>query len=147
MKIDIKKFKRLKRATPQKKTRMAPGTPQTPTKAALGERRESTASNISISSTLSSSKNAEDKENVFSQGKEEIITYALTRMKNAMNIKHKSLVYKGLIKPHFECCISVWGHKITKQLNQAHKKIIRTLNCKPRHTHAEPLMKKCDILH
>ena len=75
------------------------------------------------------------------------ITYALTRMKNAMNLKHKSLVYKGLIKPHFEYCISLWGHKITKQLNQAHKKIIRTLNCKPRHTHAEPLMKKCDILH
>ena len=75
------------------------------------------------------------------------ITYALTRMKNVLNIKHKTLIYKGLIKPHFEYCISLWGHRITKQLNQAHKKIIRALNCKPRHAHAEPLMKKCEILH
>ena len=75
------------------------------------------------------------------------VTYALTRMKNSMNIKHKTLIYKGLIKPHFEYCISLWGHKITKQLNQAHKKIIRALNCKPRHAHAEPLMKQCEILH
>ena len=50
------------------------------------------------------------------------VTYALTRMNNAMNIKDKTHIYKGLIKPHSEYCISLRGHKITKQLNQAHKK-------------------------
>ena len=50
------------------------------------------------------------------------VTYALTRKDNAMNIKDETHIYKGLIIPHSEYCISLRGHKITKQLNQAHKK-------------------------
>lgn len=68
-----------------------------------------------------------------------------TRMKNILNIKHKTIIYKGKIEQHSKYCISLWGHRITKQLNQVLKNIIRALNCKPRHAHEEPLMKKCKI--
>ena len=58
----------------------------------------------------------------------------------------KALIYKGLIKPCIEYGLAIWGHKRTKKIETTHKKIIRTLNCKPKHAHTDPLLKKLNIL-
>ena len=74
------------------------------------------------------------------------LTYTIIRMKKFLAHEHLALIYKGLIKPIFEYGIAIWGHKMTKELNMSHKKIIRVLNSVPRHTHVEPLLKELNLL-
>ena len=74
------------------------------------------------------------------------LTYAVVKLKRFLHVNHKALIYKGLIKPSLKYGLAIWGHKPTKKIETTHKKIIRTLNSKPRHAHTDPLMKKLKIL-
>ena len=74
------------------------------------------------------------------------LTYTMIKLKNSISKNHMSFIYKGLIKPVLEYGMAIWGHNRTKELNKAHKKIIRVINTKPKHSHAEPLLKDMNCL-
>lgn len=74
------------------------------------------------------------------------LTYTLIKLKRYLATEHVALIYKGLIKPIYEYGISIWGHKMTREIKMSHKKIIRVLNSVPKHTHVEPLLKDLNIL-
>jgi hypothetical protein len=74
------------------------------------------------------------------------ITYTLIRLKHFLKLEHRAMIYKCLVKPVFEYAIAIWGHNMNRMLNKSHKKLIRVLNCKPKHAHVEPLLKRLNIL-
>ena len=74
------------------------------------------------------------------------LTYSVMKLKRFLHVDHKALIYKGLIKPAIEYGLAIWGHKMGKKLEQCHKRVVRILNCKPKHQHTEPLLVKLNIL-
>ena len=51
-----------------------------------------------------------------------------------------------MLKPIIEYGIAIWGHRINRELNKAHKKIIRIINYEPKHAHVEPLLKAMNCM-
>ena len=74
------------------------------------------------------------------------LTYTMMRLKKFVSSEHLTIIYKGLLKPIIEYGIAIWGHKINRELNKAHKKIIRIINFEPKHAHVEPLLKTMNCL-
>ena len=70
----------------------------------------------------------------------------MMRLKKFVSSEHLTIIYKGLLKPIIEYGIAIWGHKINRELNKAHKKIIRIINFEPKHAHVEPLLKTMNCL-
>ena len=74
------------------------------------------------------------------------LTYTMVRLKKFISSEHLTIIYKGLLKPIIEYGIGIWGHKINREMNKAHKKIIRIVNFEPKHSHVEPLLKAMNCL-
>ena len=74
------------------------------------------------------------------------LTYTMMRIKRFVSSEHLTIIYKGLLKPIIEYGIAIWGHKINRELNKAHKKIIRIINYEPKHAHVEPLLKAMNCM-
>ena len=74
------------------------------------------------------------------------LTYTMMRIKKFVSSEHLTIIYKGLLKPIIEYGIAIWGHRINRELNKAHKKIIRIINYEPKHSHVEPLLKEMNCL-
>ena len=74
------------------------------------------------------------------------LTYTINKLKKMVHTKHLAFIYRGLIKPVIEYGLAIWGHNRTKAMNLAHKKIIRIINTKLKHTHVEPLLKNMNCL-
>ena len=74
------------------------------------------------------------------------MTYSMMKLKRFISREHQTIIYRGLIKPIVEYGIAIWGHAINKELNKAHKKILRIINHEPKHAHVEPLLKQMNCL-
>ena len=75
------------------------------------------------------------------------ISFHLTRLRKRISTNHKNMIYKGLVQPHLEYAIQVWGHsKHINILNKTNKRIVRLLNNKNKFAHSEPIMKQHEIL-
>ena len=75
------------------------------------------------------------------------MTYRMIQIRKELTTEHKTLIYNGLYKPHFEYAISIWGGgKGFNELNKMNKKLVRLVSGTNKFTHAEPLMKKLKIL-
>ena len=75
------------------------------------------------------------------------ISFHLTRIRKRVSINHKNMIYKGLVQPHLEYAIQVWGHsKHINIVNKTNKRIVRLINNQNKYAHSEPIMKKHNIL-
>ena len=76
------------------------------------------------------------------------LTFALINAKADLSTTTKDMIYRSLIKPHYEYAIQIWGgSKLVDKLNKQNKKIIRLVAGKNKYSHAEPLLKTYNHLH
>ena len=76
------------------------------------------------------------------------LTFALLNARSDLSTKTREMIYRSLIKPHFEYAIPIWGNsKHAECLNKQNKKIIRVVAGKQKLAHAEPLLKEFNHLH
>jgi hypothetical protein len=75
------------------------------------------------------------------------ISYRLMQIRKQISIEQKILIYKGLIKPHIDYGLTIWGNgKLIHKLVKTNKKIIRISCNKNKYAHVEPLLKEHHIL-
>jgi hypothetical protein len=75
------------------------------------------------------------------------ISFHLMQIRKLVSKQHKILIYNGLIKPHIEYGISIWGNgKSINKLTKKNKKIIRITCGVNKYALVEPLLKEHNIL-
>jgi hypothetical protein len=75
------------------------------------------------------------------------VSFHLMQIRKQISIEHKLLIYNGLIKPHLEYGLQIWGGSTkTTNLTKTNKKIIRITCQKNKFAHVEPLLKEHNIL-
>ena len=75
------------------------------------------------------------------------LIFALLQSRKTICFDMKTLIFRGLIRPHMEYALSIWGNSSAAQkISQLNKRVIRLVHNKSKKAHAEPLLKKSNEL-